>query len=144
MEPNNFGCINSENIYQNNSNTNLIINNNNNNNNNNNDDISKSPFKEDHVSVFMGGFAQGTTTEQLKNALHELNVKMIECSGISYRNYGWSFVTLANSKQAEYLINISPITIGNRSIDIRPFINRRRVRNHNALKPPKQDIANIT
>eukprot|EP01084_Bolivina_argentea_P316454 548545_1 len=97
--------------------------------------LPQSPFKEDHVSVFMGGFGQGTTVDDLRIELAKKGITMISCSGISYRNYGWSFVTLSNDKEAQYLISVSPIQIGGRMIDVRPFINRQRVRNHIANKP---------
>ncbi len=114
----------------------LIINNNISvNNNNTENEVPQSPFKEDHVSVFMGGFSHGTTIEDLRRELAKKGVTMISSSGISYRNYGWSFVTLSNDKEAQYLISISPIQIMGRNIDVRPFINRQRIRNHIGNKP---------
>jgi len=100
----------------------------------------KSPFKEDHTMVFMGGFAAGTTTEELKEKLEQYNAKMVRCSGISYRNYGWSFVTLATSEQADRLVKNSPIVLRDRNIDIRPFINRTRVRNHMNNRPTDEQL----
>ncbi|ETO12779.1 hypothetical protein RFI_24595 [Reticulomyxa filosa] len=87
----------------------------------------KSPFKEDHRIVFMGGFAYGTSTKELEDALAKYDAKMVDCKGISFRNYGWSFVKLETPQQAEDLIARSPIQIRGRNIDVRPFIDRRRV-----------------
>ncbi|ETO28294.1 hypothetical protein RFI_08840 [Reticulomyxa filosa] len=89
--------------------------------------VIKSPFKEDHRTVFMGGFAHGTSTKELEDALAEYGAKMIDCKGISFRNYGWSFVTVETPQQAEDLIARSPIQIRGRNIDVRPFIDRKRV-----------------
>jgi len=99
-----------------------------------------SPFREDACSVFMGGFSHGTTVEDLRAELAKLGVKMLSSSGISYRNYGWSFVTLSSAADARHLMSISPIKIWGRSIDIRPFIDRERVRNHCANKPKDEAI----
>lgn len=96
---------------------------------------SSSPYEEDQRSLFMGGFAHGTRIYDLKLELKKLGVEYIHSSGISFRNYGWSFVTVATVEQAKYLIKISPITICNRNIDVRPFIDRQRVKNHTQNRP---------
>jgi len=75
----------------------------------------------------MGGFAHGTTVNELRDKLASMGVEMIECSGINFRNYGWSFVCVRTSKQADYLVSQSPIVLRNRNIDVRPFIDRQKV-----------------
>ena len=67
---------------------------------------------------------------------------MVSSSGISYRNYGWSFVTLSSAKEAQYLVSISPLVIAGRNIDVRPFINRQRVKNHISNKPSVEAMLN--
>src|SRR5687768_16814112 len=104
----------------------------------------KSPFKEDHAMVFMGGFASGTTVEELKQKLKQSDIKMIRCSVIYYPYYyGWSFVTLSTSEEAIHLIKHSPIILKNRNIDIRPFMNHKRVRNDINYCPKDDELLQL-
>jgi hypothetical protein len=67
-------------------------------------------------------------------------VKVIDCKGISYRNYGWSFVKVETPEQAEQLATYSPIQIRGRNIDVRPFIDRKRVKNHQQNRPSANEL----
>ncbi|ETO33672.1 hypothetical protein RFI_03423 [Reticulomyxa filosa] len=82
----------------------------------------------------MGGFAYGTSVKELEDALAMYDVKVADCKGISYRNYGWSFVKVENAQQAQKLVACSPIEIRGRTIDVRPFIDRKRVEGEDIQK----------
>eukprot|EP01083_Nonionella_stella_P111169 325964_1 len=87
----------------------------------------RSPFFEDHCSVFMGGFKHGTTVQDIHRALSDLGgADVISCTEIKYRKFGFSWVTLSSTKEADYLIGMSPVKMLGANIDIRPFINRER------------------
>eukprot|EP00483_Globobulimina_turgida_P006187 UN06197 len=45
---------------------------------------------------------------------------------MKYRKFGYSWVTLSTSKDADKLIRLSPIQIKGNGIDVRPFINREK------------------
>ena len=89
----------------------------------------------------MGGFRSTTTTDEIKRELKEkYNVTMMTATQLCFRNYGWTFVTLCTSKEAESLVKQSPITLCNAKIDVRFFIDRQKVANHVHNKPNDENI----
>eukprot|EP01083_Nonionella_stella_P093365 261638_1 len=88
----------------------------------------KSPFLEDHQSVFMGGFPHGTTVNDIRRELIKMGFVVIDCTEIKYRKFGFSWVTLSTTAEADYLVQMSPIKMFGMRIDIRPFINREKQR----------------
>eukprot|EP01083_Nonionella_stella_P075724 205950_1 len=88
----------------------------------------KSPFFEDHCSVFMGGFARNVETQDIRRELHAMGVIVISCTEIKRRKYGYSWVTLSSVKDADRLLGMSPIPMLGTYIDVRPFINRNKQR----------------
>ena len=104
------------------------------------EELVKSPFEQDHRKVFVGGIPPNTTVEELTKELAMLGIHVVECNGITYRSYGWSYLTLATSEQAERLMQMSPIKIRGRNIDIRPFIDRGNAEQHLQNKPKDHEM----
>ena len=91
----------------------------------------------------MGGFRSTTTTDEIKRELLEkYSVTMTTATQLCFRNYGWTFVTLSTSIEAESLVKQSPITLCNAKIDVRFFIDRQKVANHVHNKPDDLKILN--
>lgn len=99
-----------------------------------------SPFREDRNTVFLGGIPKGLTSRFLAGLLKEWGVTVKKCSPIEYRQFGWSYVTLSSPEEAQWLISKSPIRIRDRYVDVRPFLNRRRIVNHVANKPSYEEL----
>eukprot|EP01083_Nonionella_stella_P214622 773184_1 len=103
--------------------------------------ITKSPFSADHCTLFMGGFCKGDSSEELERELTEMGVTVVSCSGILYRSYGWAYVTLANAKECDYLLSISPIYVLRRSVDVRPYLDRYKASSKLFNKPSQRQMA---
>lgn len=99
-----------------------------------------SPFHEDRTFVFLGGLPFGKTPENVSTALESLGVTVHLCSAIKYRQYGWAYVSLGSEEDAQYLIAKSPIKLYGKLVDVRPFLNRRRVPNHFEKKPAYHEV----
>jgi len=73
-------------------------------------------------SIFLGGFSNGTTSKDIKEALLKMEVKVVNYPVVKF---GYSRqVILENVAQAKSLINMKKVYINGTFVDVRPFVNQ--------------------
>jgi len=73
-------------------------------------------------SIFLGGLSNGTTSKDIKEALLEMQVKVVNYPVVKF---GYSRqVILENVAQAKTLINMKKVCINGAFVDVRPYVNQ--------------------
>lgn len=75
-------------------------------------------------SVFLGGLANGTTGQMIKDDLEKMDVKVVNHPIIKT---GFTpMVTLGTTEQAQMLIKLKKVLVNETLVDVRPYVNFRK------------------
>jgi len=75
-------------------------------------------------SVFLGGLANGTTGQMIKDDLERLDVKVVNHPIIKT---GFTpMVTLGTTEQAQMLVKLKKVRVNDTLVDVRPYVNFRK------------------
>jgi hypothetical protein len=75
-------------------------------------------------SVFLGGLANGTTGQMIKDDLEKMDVKVVNHPIIKT---GFTpMVTLGTIEQAQMLVKLKKVLINETLVDVRPYVNFRK------------------
>jgi len=78
-----------------------------------------------NCSIFLGGLASGTTRHMIKDDLEKLGVKVVNNPLVKM---GFSpQVRLGTPEQAQKVVQLKQVVVNNALVDVRPYINARRV-----------------
>jgi len=83
-------------------------------------------------SVFIGGLSAGTTTKNLLDVLSELGLKVINYPVVKH---GFARqVILETISQAKTIVKMRQIMVNGEFAEVRPFVNRKRMRRTNKIR----------
>jgi len=92
----------------------------------------KPPPDEVSRSVFLGGLKCGTTRHMIKDDLEKLGMEVVNHPRVKM---GFSpQVTLGTAEQARKLVQLKQVMVNNALVDVRPYIDARRVVSENEKK----------